>query len=206
MLLCDLKRNAYDQYKKIWLKEHDENCETFVCFNEFIDNEFESESLMKHYLSEDLYKEYLKAFKFNKYNKIEELKKVYSFMCKNYPKSFDKEDLDCIYEIYQNIRYEKMFEDILDYLIEGGIIDINVSNLKIENLQDNLIDTIIEHFEHHDPDAAAKSILNFILEVNGTEFSKTEEYKRMKQESYGYAVVLFNNCFITPVSEFTEEE
>lgn len=211
MLLTDLKRNAYEQYKAKWLESHhnliDEDGEEFVCYDEFLDNEFQSEELMKYYLSEDLFNEYKKASRFSPSDKLEEMKKLYSYMVSIQPTYFYKKDYDCFYTIYQDMRYKEMKENIFDYLVDGAVFENGrEENPFIAKLQDKLVDDIICSFEHMDIEGAAKVILNYFCELNEPEFCKSNEYIEMSENVYGFARVMFENCYITSYPEYVEDE
>ena len=58
--MSNLSKKCYEEYKETWIKNNDgcddNNC--YVCYKEFLDNEFRDPEIMKHYLTEETFEKY----------------------------------------------------------------------------------------------------------------------------------------------------
>ena len=197
--MSDLSRNAYEQYKAKWLEENDvcNGDAHYVCYREFMNNEYQDEEIMKYYLDEETLKEYRKSM-FNNREEFLALERIYNYLKSVSYADVSKNDLKCLYQVYLEKRYQIMAEDIEFVLEDGGAFD-GYSDAKEK---DNLIDTVINFFEHRDVMGAARAILNYMFRG---EFDKTEEYIRISESIGGFTSVMFNNCFIIPADEPYED-
>lgn len=60
----ELKNRAYAVYKRVWIKEHQKELNScYVCFDEFVNNEFQDKHIVRNYLSKSDFNKYKKLMK-----------------------------------------------------------------------------------------------------------------------------------------------